>query len=169
MGREFLTRPFCFAAPCPPDTRLQTARVSCILYKVLRVEPSVGLTNLLSIQPETAVNRKRSAMDANRGTPHWRISVLLLLVSLFSVAGLAKRSFCLPRSSDCHWISQACKMREPRRTAAPRVIAHRAQVVVPRERPTLGSVRSVVETGQLYPETPGFFPNASLRAPPFFS
>jgi hypothetical protein len=127
----------------------------------------VGLANLLSTQLEADVSRKRSAMDASRGTRHWKTGVVLLLISLFSVAGLAKRSFCLPRSSDSHWISQACKMYESRRTSVPSVSAGPAPIIA-RSQP-LYLVSSPLKTGTGHrapPPKPGFIFDPSLRAPP---
>src|ERR1051325_11693474 len=60
----------------------------------------------------------------------FRLAILLLLVSLVSVATLAKHSFGLPHSSPSHWVSQTCKMREaPRATSLAAPIFQAAIVV----------------------------------------
>jgi len=101
--------------------------------------------------------------SAERGASR-RVAVLLILASFVSVGFLAKHSLGLRHSSPSHWITQVCKMREERRTSAPRPVALRAPITILRNaRP--GPSLAVVRSGDPSP-TPGFFRRTTLRAPP---
>jgi hypothetical protein len=121
---------------------------------------------LISVLLEDVMNRKSSGADGTRSAGHLRIRVVLLVISVVYIAGLAKRSFSLPSSSGSHWISQACKMRESCRAGSPSLIAQRTPTKVASQALSIGSARSPVEVGRSRPQTPGFFPTPSLRAPP---
>jgi len=125
----------------------------------------VGSTSLDLAQPDKTVHPRRSAMDAS-GTRRFRISVVLLLMSLFCLAGLAKHSFSLPRSSANHWISQACKMFECRRVTAPRAVVLRAPILPVKQRLVPSSVRLIAEPDSPQPQNNSAFLPNTLRAPP---
>src|SRR5271157_1696314 len=55
---------------------------------------------------------------AASGTAAWKLAILLLLASLFSLSALAKYSFAMPRSSPSHWICKTCKIHEHRSAVA---------------------------------------------------
>jgi len=105
--------------------------------------------------------------DTNRRRDfHLRLSVVLLLSSLFSVAALSKYSFALPHSSPSHWVSQTCKMREGRRVAAARVTAEWAQLPNFSADQHSPVVIAVPESHPPRIPISGFFRFATLRAPP---
>ena len=101
-----------------------------------------------------------------RNAGSWRLGILLLLVSLLSVAALAKRSFALPRSSPAHWVSQTCKMREARRVASPHAAILRAFTSILRGDQPRPRVIATRESDPPPTATPGFFRHATLRGPP---
>lgn len=145
---------------------LQIVPDSGILMNASCVRLRVGPANPLSIQVEEPVNRTWLATRTTRGTRHWRIGVVLLLISVFSVAGLAKRGFCLPHSSSTHWISQACKMLESRRAAAPRVVAQIASIVAAVHPVPSFPATFLPRSNWLRPLSPHLVTNHTLRAPP---
>lgn len=102
-----------------------------------------------------------------RGRAGWRLWVVLLSVTLISLATLAKRSFSLPRASTSHWISQTCKIRESRRVSPVRAICSRAAVPVLPSRPSRLSLR-VSRAGDPPLRIVDFFSSTALRSPPLF-
>jgi hypothetical protein len=92
-----------------------------------------------------------------------RLSVALLLIGLVSMAVAAKYSFELPRSSQSHWVSQACKteVRPGRRAPTLRladVHRHRRQ----------SSVAVIADAGATALRAPDFFGHTAPRSPPSF-
>jgi hypothetical protein len=99
------------------------------------------------------------------GVATWRVCTLLLAAGLISLATLAKHSFVLPRASGCHWISQACKIRETRRAAPTRTIAVPAAVPFLRCDQPAAPVR-LIRKSDTAVRVFYFFSNTALRPPP---
>ncbi len=95
----------------------------------------------------------------------WRLGVVLLSVALIALSALAKHSYCSPRTSGSHWISQTCKIQECRR-ATP-ILVDYAQAVVRsgvEQQPRI--IAEATRRADPPPRYAHFFCSTPLRSPP---